>query len=50
MGRKHRRRIERLMKLMVRRRHLTPEELEVAEVAAWTPELVPFIPEEDRPR
>ncbi len=44
LGRKHRRRIRRTMALMVRRGHLTAEELAVAEEAEFSPELAEFVP------
>ena len=46
VGRKHKRRIERLMRLMVRRRHLTQEELDEAEGMGWVPELAEYDAEE----
>jgi len=45
IGRKHRRRIQRTMALMVRRGHLSPEEFSEAEAAGFSPELAPFVPD-----
>ena len=42
VGGRHKRRIKRLMALMVRRGHLTPEELAEAEAMGFAPELVPY--------
>lgn len=44
LGKKHRGRIQRTMALMVRRGHLTPEELSEAEAAEFSPELAPYVP------
>ena len=45
IGRKHRRRIQRTLALMVRRGHLTPEEFAEAEAAKFSPKLAPFVAE-----
>ena len=49
LGRKHRRRIERVMALMARRGHLTPEELSEAEALEFSPKLAAYEPKTGPP-